>query len=89
VLDKKLEQVVDRHPRLRQDPRRLGTEENKSVHGWRILDVDEDEAWFDAALTLFLVKCWAERRRRFRGFKSDLIDGELICYSRQLNKWLD
>jgi hypothetical protein len=44
VLDKKLEQVVDRHPRLRQDPRRLGTEENKSVHGWRILDVDEDEA---------------------------------------------
>jgi hypothetical protein len=73
VLNKKLEQVLDRHPRLRQDPRRLGTEENKSVHDRRILDVDEDEAQFDAALTLFSVKCWAERRRRFRDFKSDLI----------------
>jgi hypothetical protein len=57
VLDKKLEQVVDRHPRLRQDPRRLGAEENKSVRDRRILDVDEDEARFDAALTLFSVKC--------------------------------
>jgi hypothetical protein len=52
-----LEQVVDRHPHLRQDPRRLGAEGNKSVHGRRILDVDEDEARFDAALTLFSVKC--------------------------------
>jgi hypothetical protein len=26
-------QVVDRHPRLRQGPRRLGAEENKSVCG--------------------------------------------------------
>jgi hypothetical protein len=40
-----------------QDPRRLGTEGNKSVRGWRILDVDEDEARFNAALTLFSVKC--------------------------------
>jgi hypothetical protein len=57
VLDKKLEQVIDRHPRLRQDPRRLGAEENKSIRVRRILDVDEDEARFDAALTLFSVKC--------------------------------
>jgi hypothetical protein len=57
VLDKKFEQVVDRHPRLRQDPRRLGAEENKSVRGRRILDVDKDEARFDATLTLFSVKC--------------------------------
>jgi hypothetical protein len=57
VLDKKLEQVIDRHPRQRQDPRRLGTEENKSVRGRRILDVDEVEARFDTALTLFSVKC--------------------------------
>jgi hypothetical protein len=32
-----------------------------------------EEARFNAALTLFSVKCWAERRRRFRGFKSDVI----------------
>ena len=57
VLDKKLEQVVDCHPRLRQNPRRLGIEENKSVHGRRILDVDKKEARFNAALTLFSVKC--------------------------------
>jgi hypothetical protein len=57
MLDKKLEQVFDRHPRLRQDPRRLGTEENKSVRGRRILDMDEDETRFDATLTLFSVKC--------------------------------
>ena len=57
MLDKKLEQVVDRHPCLRHDPRRLGTEGNKSVRGWRILDVDEDEARFNAALTLVSVKC--------------------------------
>jgi hypothetical protein len=40
-----------------KNPRRLGTEENKSVHGQRIFDVDEKEARFDAALTLFSVKC--------------------------------
>jgi hypothetical protein len=57
VRDKKLEQVINRHPHLRQDSRRLGAEENKSVRGRRILDVDEDEARFDAALTLFPVKC--------------------------------
>jgi hypothetical protein len=57
MLDKKIEQVVDRHPRLRQDPRRLGAEENKSVHDRRILDADKDEARFDASLTLFSVKC--------------------------------
>jgi hypothetical protein len=57
VLDKKLEQVVDRHPCLRHDPRRLDAEENKSVRGRGILNMDEDEARFDAALTLFLVKC--------------------------------
>jgi hypothetical protein len=57
VLDKKLEQVVDRHPRLRQDPRRLGAKENKSARGQRILDADKDKARFDAALTLFSVKC--------------------------------
>ena len=57
MRNKKLEQVVDRHPRLRQDPRRLGAEENKSVRGRRILDVDKEEARFDAALTLFSVKC--------------------------------
>jgi hypothetical protein len=84
VLNKKLEQVIDRHPRLRQDPKRLGAEENKSVRDQRILDVDKDEARFDAALTLFSVKCWAERHHRFRGFKSDLIDGKLIRYSSQL-----
>jgi hypothetical protein len=49
--------VVDRHPRLHQDPRRLGVEENKSVRGQKILDVDEEEAPLDAALTLFSVKC--------------------------------
>jgi hypothetical protein len=49
--------VVDRHTRLRQDPRRLGVEENKSVRGRRILDVDEEEARLDATLTLFSVKC--------------------------------
>ena len=52
-----LEQVVDRHPHLRQDPRRLDAEENKSVRGRRILDADKDEARFDVALTLFPVKC--------------------------------
>jgi hypothetical protein len=52
-----LARFVDRHPRLRQDPRRLGVEENKSVHGRRILNMDEDEARFDAVLTLFSVKC--------------------------------
>ena len=52
-----LARFVDRHPRLRQDPRRLGVEENKSVHGRRILNVDEDEARFGAVLTLFSVKC--------------------------------
>jgi hypothetical protein len=57
VLDKKLEQVVDRYPRLRQDPRRLSAEENKSVRGRRILDVDKYKARFDATLTLFSVKC--------------------------------
>jgi hypothetical protein len=40
-----------------QDPQRLRVEGNKSVRDRRILDVDEDEARFDAALTLFLVKC--------------------------------
>jgi hypothetical protein len=44
VLDRKLEQVVDRHPRPRQDPRRLGAEENKLVRDRRILDADKDEA---------------------------------------------
>jgi hypothetical protein len=53
----KLEQAVDRHPRLRQDLKRLGAEENKLVRGRRILDVDKEEARFDAALTLFSVKC--------------------------------
>jgi hypothetical protein len=49
--------VINRHPHLRQDPRRLGVEENKSVHSQRILDVDEEQVRFDAALTLFSVKC--------------------------------
>jgi hypothetical protein len=40
-----------------KDSRRLGAEGNKSVRGRIILDVDEDEARFDAALTLFSVKC--------------------------------
>jgi hypothetical protein len=51
VLDRKLEQVIDRHPRPRQDlgrlgvdPRRLGAEENKLVHSRRILDAKKDEA---------------------------------------------
>jgi hypothetical protein len=39
-----------------KDPRRLGAEGNKLVRGRRILDVDEDEARFDAALALFSVK---------------------------------
>jgi hypothetical protein len=37
--------------------RQLGAEENISVCGRRILDADKDEARFDAALTLFPVKC--------------------------------
>jgi hypothetical protein len=57
VLDKKLEQAIDRHPPLRQALKRLGAEENKSVRGRRILDADKEEARFDAALTLFSVKC--------------------------------
>jgi hypothetical protein len=39
-----------------KNPRRLGAEGNKSVRGRRILDVDK-ETRFDAALTLFSVKC--------------------------------
>jgi hypothetical protein len=37
--------------------RRLGAEGNKSVRGRRILDVDEEEVRFDAALTMCSVKC--------------------------------
>jgi hypothetical protein len=40
-----------------KNPRRLGAEGNKSVRGRRILDVDEEEVWFDAALTMCSVKC--------------------------------
>jgi hypothetical protein len=40
-----------------KNPRRLGAEGNKSVRGRRILDVDEEEVRFDAALTMCSVKC--------------------------------
>ena len=40
----KLEQAVDRHPRLRQALRRLGADENKSVRDRKILDADKEEA---------------------------------------------